>query len=177
MAIRGFHPIPARIIQVLKDFLPAELDLIDADESQDATPDIGAGDYWEYLKPLVADFPAVRIDVVGMSPEETLVDSAGQLPGRLTGAYQFDIWADVQIDTAVQDALSLQKLVTTYSMGIFRVLCILKDGLQTTADDTRFAHTVVPGGDVRVVTHESPSEGNLVRSGVVPIIVTRIETR
>lgn len=173
MPMRMFHGIPPRINQVLKDFLPAELDLIDTEETQAATPDIPAGAYWDYFRPVLPQFPGVRINPKAMTPIDVKPDTFGQ---RLDAWFKFDVIVDVQLRTAEDTPLVLQQLVTTYTAGIFRVLCIFKEGLQTAADTTRFAKIVTPDGDIQIGPLEE-QEGVLVRSGSVPIQVRMIEAR
>lgn len=176
MTMRMIQPVVDRVIQVLRDFLPAELDLIDAEEGQAATPDVANGNYWSYLRPVVIDFPAVRIEVKGTTINE--VDNlTGLLSARRIDAYhRIEVWIDAQAVTAEDDAGTLQRWMMTYSKAVFRVLCVAKPGLETALDPVLWATSVEPDGEIRIHA-ATDQEGAIVRSAVVPIRVRRIENR
>jgi len=60
--------IEARIIQVLSDYLPAELDLVDVQRGGAATPDIGT--YLAGPRPAQHLFPAITVNVARYEPTE-----------------------------------------------------------------------------------------------------------
>lgn len=173
MTMRMFSPIADRVNQVLQDFLTAELALIDAEEGGLATPTIPSANYHEYLRLVVTAFPAIRTVVTGATPIETRADGFGQ---RLDAQYHVDVHVDATLDTAVDNELVLQRWVQRYTAGIFRVLTIFKDGLQTTADPVRFAEIVTPNGDV-TIGPQAQQEVGITRGGVVPVNVRRREAR
>ena len=77
MALRMASAIPARVIQVLQDRLPAELDLIDAEEADGITTgDVSNEDYFEFDRDMLhADqFPAVTLNLREIDPIEVLPD-------------------------------------------------------------------------------------------------------
>ena len=173
MPIRGFGPIGLRIIQTLRDHLPAELDFIDAEEAQAATPDVLDGSYHEYFRPIVPVFPAVRIQPRGFQPIDVKPVNHG---AHLDAYYRFDVVVDTQLKTAADTPLTLHRWVITYTRGIFRVLCVRKVRLETAADPTAFAFNVEHDGAVRIGPEVEQEEGTAVRSGAVPIKVRQYET-
>ncbi len=65
MSPRMMSGLPARIIQVLKDFLPAELDLIDAEEADGiTTPDIPTAGYYQWDKKNIPEHLSFAIRTV-----------------------------------------------------------------------------------------------------------------
>ncbi len=174
MAIRMMSGLPGRVIQVLKDFLPAELDLIDAEENDGiTTPDIAARDYHEWDRPVIPEYPACSIRPVSASPVEVRPDTFGK---RVDARYRLDVIFHVTIGQS-DDPQTIQDLLFRYVTGAVRVLCIMKEALQTTADPTRFVEIVEWVGDATYGPEVEQDEGALVRSAVLPISVRRREER
>ena len=177
MAMRLMSGLPARVIQGLKDYLPAELDLIDAEEIDGiTTPDIAAADYYEYDRKAIPEFPACTIRTVSSLPVEIKPDGFGR-------------WADVfhRLDVMLHATLAqeatpsapdqLQKLMHRYVAGAIRVLCVMKEALQTSADPTRFVTICEWVGEASYGPEEDQDEGVVVRTATLPIRIRRIEQR
>ena len=177
MALRMASAIPARVIQVLQDRLPAELDLIDAEEADGITTgDVSNEDYFEFDRDMLhADqFPAVTLNLREIDPIEVLPDLHGQ---RLDARYIVDVKIHVRRQIDVDDATRLQKLIHRYTAGIFRVLFVMYEKLQTIADPTQFAEIVTPAGSVNLGPEAAQGSGSFVRTATIPVSVRRREAR
>lgn len=178
MSLRMPSGLPARIIQVLNDYLPAELDLIDAEEGEFATPDIGAADYHEWDRPLITRFPAVTMAVTRARVLEVQPVNFGS---RVHAIYEVDLKAHTALATASEDALKLQKLAFRYATGILRVLCVQKVGLETAADPTEYgspgARVIVRARELRWGPTEGQETGQQTRTATVGIDVDKTEAR
>lgn len=174
MSLRMWSAIPQRIVQVLQDYLPDELDLIDAEEADGiTTPDVQTTEYYRWLTPVSPTFPAIRIETVGARPVEVRPDSFGQ---RVDAVYLYRIHADAGIDNADSSPLLLQTYVERYVKGIIRVLAVKSSRLETVADPNPFVEHL-EWNEVASVGPEPGQEGIFVRTGVVPIAVRRREQR
>jgi hypothetical protein len=175
MSMRLMSPVPARVIQTLQDYLPDELNLIDTEEgASPATPDVPNGSYFTYPRALVTDFPAIRLRLGSSRIVDVRPDTFGQ---RVVAEHRVDVLVDVQLQDADGSALVLQQLVHRYMAGIFRVLCVYKEGLQTIADPTRWAELTLSAGDLNPGPEPAQAAGEMVRTGTVPIVVRRTEVR
>jgi len=172
--------LPTRIIEVLRDYLPAELDLIDTEQADGiVTPDVPTDRYWEWDRPLLPSFPAVTIAVGRARPVETLPAGQGS---RLHAWY--DVEVKFHVDAGVADGLAgaydtaqvLQRLCFRYGAAGYRVLCDQKDRLQTVADPTLYAHQVRLV-EVRWGPEQSQESGQKTRTAVVAVEVRKIEAR
>jgi len=174
MSLRMASPIPARVIQVLQDYLPAELDLIDGEEGGDATPDIVVFYQWDRQVLSTSEAPAITVELHGISPIDVKPDTFGR---RLDAEYLMNVKVHVQRSQGSDDALRLQVLTHRYVAGIFRVLCVMKEGLETAADPTRFAESVTPGDEPIDLGPDIDQTGTVVRTASVPIRIRRREPR
>lgn len=178
MALRLMSGIPARIAQVLKDFLPAELDLIDAEEADGiTTPDVGNDAYHEWDQQFITESPACTIRTVSTTPIEVRPDTFGQ---RIHALHRLDVMFHATLKDSNQDSLTLQKLMHRYVNAAARVLCLTKEALQTSADNTRWL-----GDNGMVSWIESASygpeveqeNGAVVRTATLPLTIRRVEAR
>ena len=174
MTLRVASPIETRVAQVLQDYLPAEIDLIDAEEGEFTTPDVPAANYHLWDRRIVPGFPAICTRLSRTRPAETRPEGFG---ARFSAYHELDVLVHVQLATAGEDALKLKKLIQRYTAGIYRVLCVEKEGLQTAADPTRFAHLVTLRGPIDYGPEVNQESGTAVRTGTVPVDVWRIESR
>lgn len=173
MPLRGPSGLPARIIQVLRDFLPAELALIDGEEGEFTTPSPAAGSYHEWDRPLIPVFPAITLAALRARPRQVHAQGFGN---RLDATYEVDIKVHVQISAGSDDARRLQNLCFRYAMGVERVLCHTKDQLQTAADPTPYASECAPRSMEWGPTQAQES-GQQTRTATVGVDVRKIETR
>jgi hypothetical protein len=175
MTMRLGSPIAGRIIQVLKDYLPAELALIDAEEGGDATPLPGTDGWWDWDRPLLTSWPAIRIRDKGFAVLEIY---ASQMGSRVNAIHDVDILYDFALNTAAEDAESLIASCKRAAAGIVRVLCVMHEGLDTVADPIRW-----PGLESVKPTRadygpqQGQGTGQQARTAVVSLAVQRIETR
>jgi hypothetical protein len=174
--------IPARVIQVLQDYLPAELDLIDTEEGDSVTtPDIDNADYHQWDRLTIAEYPACSLRTVS----STLVDIKPETFGRRIDAFhRVDVMFHATIANAVaastaDQSMVLQKLMHRYIAGAARVLCVMYEGLQTSADATRWAETVIWTEPAVYGPEFDQTEdgGAIVRTATLPIAVRRREAR
>lgn len=175
MALRGPSGVAPRVIQVLKDFLPAELDLIDAEEADGiTTPDIGASNYHHWDRSLTPQVPACMVRVVESTPVEIRPNTFGQ---RADVLHRVDVMFKVGIDNAGSNPENIPRLLYRYVTGAMRVLCIMKEALQTTADPTRWAEIVTWAGPATYGPDPEQDDGTVVRTATLPIDVRRREAR
>jgi len=183
MAIRLMSPIPARLIEVLQDYLPAELDLIDAEEADGVvTPDIPTNPAcWHALdKKLIVEFPAFSVRGLGSRPNDVKPDTFGR---RVDADHRLDLMFHASIGVAPgASPLNLQKIMHRYVNGAIRVLCLMHEGLDTVADPTRWGSpnttTVCEWVDEATYGPETEQEGGaIVRTATLPVRVRRIENR
>lgn len=173
MAIRMMSGLPARVIEVLVDYLPAELDLIDVEESDGIqTPDIEPEDYYEWDQKFIAEYPACTIRTVSSTPFEI-----PPLAQRLDAEHRLELRFHATLANAASDPAMLQKLMHRYVAGAARVLCVLKNVLQTAADNTAFVEIVTWGAEATYGPEEAQEDGAIVRSATLPIDVRRREAR
>jgi hypothetical protein len=171
--------IPERIMQVLADFLPTELDSIDTAMADGmTTPDIPAANYSQWEQGMVPEYPACVIRAVSSSPVDVKPDTFGQ---RVDAFHRFDVMFTVSrenANTAGDDSpLGMQKLLMRYIAGAVRVLAIMHEGLQTALDPTRVV-TVVNWTEAATYGPDTEqADGSVVRTATLPIEVRLIEAR
>ncbi len=175
MPIRFASPICARVNQVLQDFLPTELDLIDTEEGDGiVTPDVANGDYYEVERSPIPRFPAITTRLLGTEIVEARSTGHGN---RIDARHSLQISIHTQIADATQNALRLKRFVDRYVSGILRVLLIIKSRLETTADPTGFAEDVLSGGPVDYIPINTQRSGAAQWTGTIPITVRIREVR
>ena len=180
MSLRMMSPLPARVVQVLKDFLPAELDLIDTEESDGiTTPDIAAGDYYEWDQPTIRAFPACSLRIVSSRPnEENAAEIRPDAFGRRASVrHRIDVMFHMTKGVTDGDSLNLQRYLTRYINGAMRVLMIMKYDLKTTADPNEFVKHTEWVGEATYGPEETQDDGSIVRTGILPIQIWTIEAR
>lgn len=182
MSIRMMSAIPARVIQVLQDFLPAELDLIDAEEADGiVTPDIPTNPtcWHAWDRRLIVEFPAMSIRTAASSPLEVRPDTFG---ARVNAIHRLDLMFHATLANAGTSPLTLQKLMHRYVSGAVRVLAVMKEGLQTVGDPVRWGSpvelTLCEWVDDATYGPEVEQEGGaIVRTATLPVRIQRVEAR
>jgi hypothetical protein len=152
----------------LEDFLPAELDLIDAQRGGDPTPDILA--YLGGPRPVVNIYPGCNVDA-----KRTIIVTAWEddvSTGRFDYIRHLEVALHVQMTG--EDSNRMRDLAERYEAAALRVLLAKKTGLETVADPVRFAQMVRPDGESTTVDEEQ-SSGAFVRSVRIPIAVDMSE--
>lgn len=173
MAIRMMSGLPARVIQVLTDYLPAELDLIDAEEADGlTTPDILEWHAWDI--PVITHYPAVSIRTASSDPVEVRTTLMGE---RIDAGHRIDVMFHAIHETAGGLPQDLQKLMHRYITGAVRVLCVTKEALQTIADPTRFVELVEWAEEATYGPEVAQESGAIVRTATLPINIRRRESR
>ena len=171
MAIRGAERAVARVIAVLQASLPAELDLIDAEEGDGITlTDVDNAAYFDYedQRVLVEHALAIVVNHTATSPIDLMSDTNS--PGV------YDAFHDIVVSVSMKDTgnerpSTMKKRVERYARGIERVLAIKNPTLPSGGVET-----------VVFVTREEDStfiqaeqeEGGYVRTATIPF---RIRTR
>jgi len=176
MSLRMPSGLPARVIQVLKDYLPAELDLIDIEEGSDfVTPDVAVDNYHEWDRHLFTKpYPAISMAVLRARVLEIQPVSFGS---RIHAIYEIDVKAHVALDAGSDDALRLQQLAFRYATGIARVLAVQKNGLETAADPVIRDKTYVRLRELRWGPEVNQREGQMTRTATVGIDIDKTESR
>lgn len=177
MPIRMMSPLPGRVVQVLKDFLYAETQLIDAEENDGiATPQIVDANFYDYDLLLIPAYPACSIESVSSVPLVVQPRTTGQ---RVDVLHRMN----VKFHASVRQGGSLrtmEKLIQRWVNGAMRVLAVLKDGLETSADPTRFgsplALTATRWRDAASYGPQTQQgDGSIMRTGILPIEIKRTE--
>jgi len=177
MALRLMSGLPGRIVQVLRDFLPAELDLIDTEENDGiTTPDIDSTDYHEWDRLVLSRFPACTLRLVSSSPIEIRPDTFGQ---RSDAEHRVDVMFHASLEESGTDPVTLQRILMRYVCGAMRVLAVMKYGLETTADPVAFAgvELVTWAEPATYGPEEEQEDGLVVRTATLPISIRRREAR
>lgn len=166
----GATDVPTRVIQVLEDYLGAELDLVDAERGGEATPDIV--NFFGGPRPLLNVYPCITVD----SKQDQEIDGRG-ISWDGIGRSQRDLSVEVaaHIQTTGQDTNRMRDLAERYFAAIVRILRHRHDGLETIADPVRFA-TSVTRPDPATFVDEQQSSGAIVRSVRIPFRIQLIET-
>ena len=175
MSIRMMSGLPARIIQVLQDYLPAELDRIDAEEADGiTTADVPAANYYEWDQKYIPHMPAVTIRPMASIPIEVRTTLMGE---RVDALHRLDVCFHLTIADADSNPLTMLKLLERYISGAVRVLCVTKEALQTSADPTRVVELVTWAEPATYGPEVEQEDGAVVRSATLPIAVRRREAR
>lgn len=176
MALRGMSGVPARIVQVLTDFLPAELDLIDVEEVDGiTTPDVAF--WYEWDNPAIPQYPAVSVRAVSSTPTMIHMDGFGR---RSDAMHRVDVkfHATLAQETTPSAPDQLGRLMYRYITGAIRVLCVMHPTLDTIAEPTVsvFAVNTIWAGEATYGPEEE-QDGQIIRTATLPISVRRIEER
>ena len=172
MSLNLFLGLHNRVIQVLKDYLPAALDAIDTEQATgDVTPDVQSEDYYEWPKEVRSAFPSVGVRFTEARPVD---DESNTFVGRMDALYPGRIVIDHGIDSAVTLPQKLQMFVFRYVAGVVRVLKA-QNGLETIADPTRYVQTIFVDEQGIVVGDVTGQEGLSVLTAVIPVLVRRTE--
>lgn len=172
MPLLMFEGLTARIVQVLQDYLVTELANVDTDAGGAATPP--PLDYFEWDRPSIVRYPAIAL-VPGRS--KTYEVKSKSFGDRLHADYNIDLKAQLAIDTASDDAMTLQRWAFRYGVAMVRILCDQKDGLETIADPVRYVSRVKLRDEVDWGVPSTQKTGQQTRTVVVPIAIERIESR
>lgn len=181
MALRMMSPLPARISQVLQDYLPAELDLIDTEEADGiTTPDILVANYYEWDQQVISHYPACSMRTVSSQPHAS--DASSIMPNlhgrRASVDHRIDVMFHVNFGmTTTSDPLTLQKLLHRYINAAMRVLCIMHWELDKVANPVRFVETTRWVGEAIYGPENEQDDGDIVRTGTLPLEVWTIEAR
>jgi hypothetical protein len=178
MSIQLASGLPKRIIEVLRDYLSAELDLIDAAENDGLiTPDVPAINYYDWDLKLIQGYPACSIRSVSSSPIEVwnTMTSAKQIHARHRFDVMFHGHIGMSLPTLAPDQLN--KIMMRYVAGAARALCVMHPALQTIADPSLFVELVEWTDTATYGPEEEQESGAIVRTSTLPIEIRRHEIR
>lgn len=173
MTIALAAPVVPRVISVLQDYLPAALTAIDtllADGM--STPEVPNGNYYHHEALIVKSLPSIRLRTVGSDIVEALTTGMGK---RVDANHRIDVLIDMTLRSADDNRLSLEKLARRYAAGVFYILMIAHDGLDTVADPVRWCETTTSAGPVSYGIESNQEDGTRTRTAAVPIYVRRRE--
>jgi hypothetical protein len=179
MAIRLMSNLPARIIQVLQDYLPAELILIDAEEADGITTlAVPNGQYYEWDQRTIPKYPACSIRIVSSTPIEVWPSNDATGARWIRADHRVDVMFHVILSQSpTGDPKVLQRLLSRYVAGAARVLCVLKESLQTALDTDRYAEITRWLEPAVYGPEEEQEGGEVVRTATLPITVRTSEVR
>lgn len=171
MAIRGAEYAVTRMIATLQTYLPAELDLIDAEEADFVLDDVENGHYYDFADPrvLVNSNLAIVVNVSATTP--LAIKSTTNSPGVYDVEHTIEV-AVHKKGTENEGPATMKKRVLRYARGIERVLAIKYPtlpggGVETVVMARRF-------GDVTYID-TADDEGRYTRTARVPFLVHTYE--
>jgi hypothetical protein len=179
MSILMMTDLPARIVQVLRDFMADELATLDTALGGGAsTPVIPDGHYYDWDHPVPPENPSVTIKPLLTRPVGIVQEATGQ-PGRIHAEHHLQVKFHVDVGDTEGQAKELDQHVQRYIAAAAQVLIVRKWGLQTSADPTIFSGVQHVRWDESATygPEDGQEEGNPVRTGTLPIIVKRVESR
>lgn len=171
-------PVAARIVQVLIDNLFTRTTALDAALADGiTTPEIVADHYYDYDANPIDKYPSVSIQTLDSEPIAVQQASSGQ---RIDAAHHLRVKFHARMVEAQAEARRLEKIMMRYVCAAADILAVMKDGLETVADPTRWGS---PNAKTSTFWAErasyGPEEGQgtgfIVRTAVLPIDVRRTE--
>lgn len=181
MSLLLMSPVLARAQQVLKDFLTAELALLDTAAADSfTTPAIPVANYHDWNRLGIPEFPACTVEGEQTIPVGVLASGMGS---RVDGVHRINLMFHATLaNVSGGQPRDLQKLMHRYVAGAVRVLTIQHDGLDTVADPVRWGSpgvtTIATWSQAATYgPEEEQGDGAIVRTATLPIDVRRIEPR
>lgn len=174
MAIVGAEYAVSRIIATLQTYLPAELDLIDAEMADGLTlGDIENAAYFEYeADSSIVEFTrAIVVDVEGTDP--LIHDTITNSPGRIVDEHSIRVQFDLK-DVDNEGPHLTKRRVLRYARAIVRVLAIKYPTLPSAGVET--VTRVYRADTMTYRLNETQGEGQFVRSAVIPFKVITHES-
>ena len=131
MAIRGAEYAVARVIAILQANLPAELNLVDAEEADFVLADVANARYYdaEFEEGHTPEFPAVVVDA--KSTDTIALTTTTNSPGIDESEHEVVV-SIVLANTENESRSTLKKRVLRYARAIVRVLAIKNPTLTET---------------------------------------------
>jgi hypothetical protein len=173
MAIKGAEYAVTRMTATLQTYLPAELDLIEAEMADAVTlDDVPNGAYLEYEADaaLVEHALAITVNVIDTEPIE--IKSTTNNPGVAHADHNITVGFHLK-DTYNEEPHVTKRRVLRYARAIERVLAI-----KYPTAPSGGAETVIRIRREEAMTYrlnEEQAEGQSVRSAAIPFIVTTYE--
>ena len=169
MAIRGAEYAVARMITILQTYLPAELDLIDAEEADGITmDDVANAEYYqgEVDDQHTPEYPAIVVDARSSIPIS--ITSTTHSPG--TDQSDHEIVVSVLMNNSANESkATLKKRILRYARGVVRVLAIKYPTLENTVV---YVKRVGAGA---ATYRESDDETVYLRTAEIPFLVQTYE--
>jgi len=132
MAIRGAEYAVSRMVTILQTYLPAELDLIDAEEADSITmDDVANAQYYrgEVDDQHTPEYPAIVVDARASNP--IAITSTTHSPG--TDQSEHEVVVSVLMNNSANESKSdLKKRILRYARAVVRVLAIKYSTLSNT---------------------------------------------
>jgi len=172
MTLRMGSGLSQRIIQVLKDYLPGEVSMVDGEEGGAATPAVPAANYHTWDRPLPTSFPAITVSVNRPRPLGVLPELFGS---RIHANYEVTIKVHV-LCSGTDGPLQLQEQCYRYSAAVIRVLCIRFTGLETVADPVRNV-SMVRWREADFGPTAEQAGGAVARTAMIGVDVEKTEAR
>lgn len=173
MAIRGAEYAVARMVTILQTYLPAELDLIDAEEADGITmDDVANAEYYqgEVDDQHTPEYPAIVVDVRASNP--IAITTTTHSPG--TDQSDHEIVVSVLMNNSANESKAiLKKRILRYARAIVRVLAIKYATLPDGAAPTVFR--VWREGAGRALYKDSEDETTYLRTAEIPFLVQTYE--
>lgn len=124
MSVRGIEYVLDRIVAILQDSLPAELDLIDAERADGISlEDVPNGAYYKYANqvPLVENSRAILVTPQATQPLslDSGINQAGQ--SRYMALHRADVEVHLK-DVNLEEPQTTQSRLLRYALAIERVL-------------------------------------------------------
>ena len=169
MAIRGAEYAVSRIVTILQTYLPAELDLIDAEEADSITmDDVANAEYYqgEVDDQHTPEYPAIVVDARSSTP--IAITSETHSPGSDQSEHEVVV-SVLMNNSANEGKAELKKRILRYARGIVRVLAIKYPTLSGTV-------LYVKRDGAGAATYQSSEENSVyLRTAEIPFLVQTYE--
>lgn len=169
MAIKGAEYAAARIVSTLQTYLPAELDLIDAEMADGITlEDVSNAKYYSYEAEAgsLDESPAITVNVEATEPLMLL--STTNSPGLDRSRHRVMVGVHMKNEGNEADPATMKKRVLRYARAITRILVNKYPTLGGTVLST------TREGEATYISQDQ-EPGNYVRSAKIPIVVETYE--
>lgn len=175
MPIRGAEYAVRRMTTTLQTYLPAELDLIEAEEADGlALVDVAAAAYLEFESSASLVEHALAITLDAKQSRTLRTSSITNSPGLQHAEHEIVIGLHLKdVDNETPDIT--KRRVMRYARGIERVLAIRYPTMPLAGSETVFSVSRENAGEVLYRLNEEQGEGQFVRSAVIPFLVTTYE--
>lgn len=162
----------------LQTYLPAELDLIDAEEADGVTlADVDNAAYLEFESEaaLVEHALAITINPDDGGTETIALTSISHTPGNVHAEHAITVAVHLK-DVENETPEVTKRRVMRYARAVERVLAVKYPTMPDAGAETVFSVSRLGAGPMRYRLNEEQAEGQHVRSAVIPFLVTTYES-